>query len=268
MFFENSYSIYEAQVDPKIEFSVKKWLNNELPAASFRNSYNYSFIHKCEKKCDIEDSSLRLVYIVKSSTKHFDRREAIRNSWGFEKRFSDVEIRTIFVLGIDEEYEIQQKINEESKLKGDIVQANFKDNYYNNTIKTMISIEWAVKYCSHAKFYYFSDDDMYVSTKNVLRFIRNPLEYPGYYNSDDFRSSKRMKDLLDVELRDDTELYAGYVFKNTRPLRSRFSKCSEFYFYKKSYEPYSYRYVIASHGFDDPKELRWVWNDQKSLGNA
>lgn len=31
-----------------------------------------------------------------------------------------------------------------------------------------------------SRFYVFVDDDYYVSTRNLLRFLRNPLNYPGY----------------------------------------------------------------------------------------
>jgi hypothetical protein len=45
--------------------------------------------------------------------------------------------------------------------------------------------------------------------------------------------------------------------------------CQEFHFYKKAYTtPSSYRYVVASHGFDDPNEMERVWNKQKEYGNA
>lgn len=68
----------------------------------------------------------------------------------------------------------------ESKNYGDIVQADFIDNYFNNTIKTMMGFNWIVKYCPNSSFYLFSDDDMYVSIKNLLRFVRNPSHYPEY----------------------------------------------------------------------------------------
>lgn len=44
--------------------------------------------------------------------------------------------------------------------------------------------------------------------------------------------------------------------------------CEEFYFYKKYYTKDNYKYVIASHGYDDPNELLKVWNEQKAMGNA
>jgi hypothetical protein len=42
----------------------------------------------------------------------------------------------------------------------------------------MSGFQWAVEHCSSVQFVAFSDDDMYVSTKNLLRFIRNPSNYP------------------------------------------------------------------------------------------
>ena len=44
--------------------------------------------------------------------------------------------------------------------------------------------------------------------------------------------------------------------------------CEEFYFYKKQYTVYNYRFVVASHGYEDTNELLRVWNEQKSAGNA
>jgi len=87
------------------------------------------------------------------------------------------------------------------KLKG-----SFIDTYYNNTLKTMMGLRWAAEACPKvwknehsnawcrgtfkrkalieffpkARFYAFIDDDYYVSTRNILRFLRNPVNYPRY----------------------------------------------------------------------------------------
>lgn len=166
---------------------------NQKPAVDPINVYNYSFIYNNEEKCvETEHSRFRVVYIIKSAIQNFDRRIAIRNSWGFEKRFFDVPSRTVFLLGIHQDNEeLQAKIKLEATKYKDIVQANFIDTYYNNTIKTMMGFKWAVKYCSNSKFYMFVDDDMYVSVKNVLRFIRNPTNYPDYLKEPKKMSQKR-----------------------------------------------------------------------------
>lgn len=43
----------------------------------------------------------------------------------------------------------------------------------------------------------------------------------------------------------------------------------EFFFQKADYAgPHSYRYLLASHGFDDYEEMVRIWHQQKSAGYA
>ena len=175
-FDENFVYPYEGDIH---EF-VNALRNNEKPDVAPINLYNYSFIHDIRDKClEPNFRSLRVVFLIKSAIEDFHRRMAIRNSWGFEKRFSDVPFRTVFLLGSHfEDYESKAKVNAEAVKYKDIVQTEFFDSYYNNTIKTMMGFKWVIKYCLNSKFYMFVDDDIYVSVRNVLRFIRNPALYP------------------------------------------------------------------------------------------
>lgn len=99
-------------------------------------------------------------------------------------------IRTVFMLGVPEPYskgagDMQRSIDLEIDQYQDVVQSDFHDSYYNNTIKIMMSFKWAINYCPRSKFYMFVDDDFYISAKNVLRFVRNPLHYPEYLEEAD-----------------------------------------------------------------------------------
>ncbi|XP_065203261.1 beta-1,3-galactosyltransferase brn-like [Planococcus citri] len=183
-----------------------------LPHCNIINSYNYSFIINNEKKCIRSDnSSIRLVLIIKSAIDNFGRRLAIRNTWGYEERFYDVGVKRIFMLGATRNRTILQAISNEQEEFGDIVQADFFDTYYNNTIKTMMAFKWAVKYCD-AKFYLFSDDDMYISVKNILRFIRNPTEYPQYLQrSNDKEVDKHLNKVTEYDLPEGVKLISGFV---------------------------------------------------------
>lgn len=233
MILETSYEQLDIDVMDKITRFIYQVENNRTLNVHPTNYYNYTFITNSNEKCEPneEDYPLRVVFIVKSAPDNFARRQAIRYTWGFEKRFSDVSIKTVFVLGLPSTGDVQFKINEESRKNKDIVQATFVDAYFNNTIKTMMGIKWAVTFCSHSKFYFFSDDDMYISTKNVLKFLRNPLEYPQYLEIP-FTNVHRTKvsekwplgQVLDIELPDDAELFAGFMFPNSRPHRHLSSK--------------------------------------------
>jgi hypothetical protein len=183
LFEKDYFTEFTYPLEGDIQHYVEQLKGGGLSEQAPINVYNYTFLMDCHEKCHNGQQFLdvRLVYIVKSDMSHFEHREAIRQSWGFEKRFSDVPIRCVFMLGVNPaNMTLQALIVKEQEKHGDIVQADFLDTYYNNTIKTMMGIKWARTYCPSSKFYFFSDDDMYISTKNVLRFIRNPTRYPEY----------------------------------------------------------------------------------------
>ncbi|XP_017795440.1 PREDICTED: beta-1,3-galactosyltransferase brn [Habropoda laboriosa] len=182
-FFEITYDsnfVYPYEGD--VHEFVNALRHNEKPAIDPINEYKYKFVINNPQKCiDTAYNTFRVVYVVKSAIENFERRLTIRNSWGFENRFFDVPARTIFMLGVHpHDDELQARVKIEAAKYKDVIQADFIDSYYNNTIKTMMSFKWLVKHCPNSKFYMFVDDDIYVSVKNVLRFVRNPANYPDY----------------------------------------------------------------------------------------
>ncbi|CAK9801414.1 Beta-1,3-galactosyltransferase brn [Anthophora quadrimaculata] len=182
-FFEITYdSNFVYPYEGNVHEFVNALRHNEKPAVDPINEYNYMFLINNQQKCvESAYNTFRVVYVVKSALENFERRLAIRNSWGFENRFFDVPTKTVFMVGVHpHDDEIQAKVNIEAAKYKDVIQIDFIDAYYNNTIKTMMSFKWLVKHCPNSKFYMFVDDDMYVSVKNVLRFIRNPANYPDY----------------------------------------------------------------------------------------
>ncbi len=234
-FFEQDF---HKEFEYPLEGNVKKWAEQlkrgAVPDVAPVNKHEYAILKNAKGKCvDGEGGhyvKLRLAYVVKSAMEHFERREAVRRSWGYERRFSDVPVRTVFLLGSGDDVGLQAKIEEEARRHGDIVQGDFKDTYFNNTLKTMMGLRWAAEQCPTARFYFFVDDDYYVSTKNVLRFLRNPVNYPHYLEDpvisfDDGEAasapgSRKLQQMVDFDLPDDVELFAGYVFQ-TAPHRHK-----------------------------------------------
>ena len=224
-----------------------------------RRYESLKIINNSTSGCGEQNEQLRLLVLVKSALKHFRNREVIRSTWG-ARRFSDVPVKTVFLFGLQEDEKemvvskdgrnvlLKDLIEEENKKYGDVVRADFIDSYYNNTLKTMMGMRWAVEKCSNFKFIFFVDDDMYVSVKNLLKFVRHPTEYPEYWeaakmkkpvsfriypdsvkndaenysknlhSSDQKTESKVMKQWkndpsdFDIELHPEAKLYAGYVF--------------------------------------------------------
>ncbi|GFY78403.1 beta-1,3-galactosyltransferase brn [Trichonephila inaurata madagascariensis] len=218
------------------------------------NKLNYSYSITNNKKCSRRSyfgyEKVVILFVIKSALYNENRRNVIRQSWGMENRFSDVNIKRIFTLGISEDSDLQDKINGEYEKHKDLVQAEFIDSYYNNTIKTMMGFKWVVHNCPKAEFIMFADDDMYISTRNLLKFIRNPFnekeksrkkrstfqttERDLVFNKISSISTKTAWDSKNLTRRKlfqfnpflntfDDRLFAGYVFFSS-PKRYRFSK--------------------------------------------
>lgn len=197
----------------KCVMNVQSGNSDQLPCIKI-NPLKYELLLANNNKCD---KNIHLLILVKSSINNFDRRRIIRKTWGTENRFSDVLTRTVFMLGKSNDIDLEKRIKDEHRQYGDIVQYDFIDQYFNNTIKTLNAMKWASTYCNNSRFYFFSDDDMYVSIKNLIRYLRNPIEYP-HYLSKEVKGKQSQHDLPS-----DVELFTGYVF-NSYPLRHQISK--------------------------------------------
>ena len=136
----------------------------------------------------MKQADLYLVILVKSAAANFKQRKMIRKTWGKEtNRYSHFRTKTMFTLGRSKESKVQDMITKENNEFKDLIQGDFVDNYYNNTIKTLMSLRWVYEYCGSAKFYLFVDDDYYLSLKNLLLFLRNPFKFEEYFDHHDSR---------------------------------------------------------------------------------
>lgn len=184
------------------------------------NYYPHRFLTNSGKCSTIE--KLDLFIAVKSAMGNFGHRNAIRQTFGQENLPGRI-VKTLFFLGIDgkPKSDLQRRIDQEMAEYKDIIQVDFIDDYYNNTIKTMMSFRWVYEHCSMADFYLFTDDDMYISVNNLLDYVHDRTD-PHKSNA----VSKNEEDEfmpLTTELERDEYLFAGYVFKSA-PQRFRSSK--------------------------------------------
>lgn len=190
IFEKDFYTEFHYPLDGDVPHYVYQVRHGHVADTPPLNTFNYTFLYNPKQKCKEDGFDLKpqVVFLVKSAMNHFKRRNAIRSSWGHERRFSDVLIRTVFLLGVassEESASVQNLVDIEAANFEDIVQANFIDTYFNNTMKTMSGFRWAVENCHSAKYYMFVDDDYFVSTKNVLRFLKDPTNYPEYIQEAD-----------------------------------------------------------------------------------
>ncbi|XP_017282995.1 N-acetyllactosaminide beta-1,3-N-acetylglucosaminyltransferase 2 [Kryptolebias marmoratus] len=117
-----------------------------------------------------------LLLAVKSLAPHFDRRQAIRQSWGRAGVVANKTVVTIFLLGntttVDHHPDLSEMVRYESSRHKDIIQWDFRDSFFNLTVKEVLFLEWIQARCAGAQFIFKGDDDVFVNTYRILDFLK------------------------------------------------------------------------------------------------
>ncbi|KAG7301702.1 hypothetical protein JYU34_014679 [Plutella xylostella] len=127
----------------------------------------YSVAHA--ELCPDRGRSMRLMMLICSAPSHFHRRLAIRLTWGYKANRRDIAVA--FLLGQTESYRINQLIDQEDKLWGDVIRGQFIDTYSNMTLKTLSLLDWVSAYCQLVPRILKVDDDVFINVPKLLDFI-------------------------------------------------------------------------------------------------
>nr|XP_032518374.1 beta-1,3-galactosyltransferase brn-like [Danaus plexippus plexippus] len=206
---------YDKEFDYPLSIDIRPLVDEVLagkkPSLAPINFYPYRFLSNSGKCTLIE--KIDLFIIVKSAMNNFERRDAIRQTYGMETFNQGIVMSTMFFVGVDEpKSATQRRLEHEMADFKDIIQVDFQDTYDNNTIKTMMSFRWLYEHCPIADFYFFTDDDMYVSVKNLLEYLKEQTKTKERDPSSGTQINVR-----------DSLFYAGYMFHSS-PQRFRSSK--------------------------------------------
>lgn len=117
-----------------------------------------------------------LLLAIKSLASHFDRRQAIRESWGRAGILANKTIVTVFLLGnataVDHFPDLSPMLDYESSRHGDILQWDYRDSFFNLTAKEVLFLEWFNTHCPNASFIFKGDDDVFVNTLLIINFLK------------------------------------------------------------------------------------------------
>lgn len=123
--------------------------------------------------CDSEGPYLLLA--IKSLAPHFDRRQAIRESWGRAGVLANRTVATVFLLGnaTSEDHfpDLSAMLRYESARHGDLLQWDYRDTFFNLTVKEVLFLHWLETRCPGAHFVFKGDDDVFVNTPHILDFL-------------------------------------------------------------------------------------------------
>ncbi|XP_006822772.2 uncharacterized protein LOC102806376 [Saccoglossus kowalevskii] len=156
---------------------LRLWLDYLECGNSFNNLTNRNFEYLLQhedmcKRFGENTRSLTVLIGILSSPGHFIQRLAIRQTWGkISSRNDNTFIKRVFLLGRSNSESIQNKIISENSKYRDIIQQDFVEHYRNLTYKTIMLLEWASNYCSSADYVIKIDDDVFLNTDNMIRFL-------------------------------------------------------------------------------------------------
>ncbi|KAH9424884.1 beta-1,3-galactosyltransferase 5-like [Dermatophagoides pteronyssinus] len=146
-----------------------------------------------------------LIILVHSSLDHFNHRQTIRKFLQTNKNWS-----IVFILGQPSinNKTLENKINYESNLNGDILRMEFVDSYRNLTLKHLSGLWWLIKHCHHDNI--LNDETIWILKMDDDIFI------------DEILLKKFLKHLSQLN-ESENQIYC-YRMDNTSPLRDQKSK--------------------------------------------
>ncbi|CAO2632519.1 Beta-1,3-galactosyltransferase 5 [Lemmus lemmus] len=100
-----------------------------------------------------------LVLLVTSTNKQLVARMAIRETWGRETEVRGRRVKTLFLLGASDSSDEMNATAQESQQHRDIIQKDFKDVYFNLTLKTIMA------------FVMKTDSDMFVNVGYLTELL-------------------------------------------------------------------------------------------------
>lgn len=150
-----------------------------------------------------ERDNQTLLLAVKSSPRNFERRQAVRETWGHEGVYEGgMRVRLVFLMGntAPDDPDLSALLSFEAKHFEDILQWDFDDSLLNLTLKMNRFLKWTVKNCPSLSFVFSGDDDVFVNTPGLIKYVQS------------------------LDANKASQLYVGQIISTATPLRDPRSK--------------------------------------------
>lgn len=122
-----------------------------------------------------------LLILIFSSPENRTRRDAIRQTWGNVTDTRGYALLALFALGKPASVTTQLEINEESQKHRDIIEGSFIDSPETQTQKMLMSVEWAVTFCPHARYILKTDEDVFVGIPSLAGYLLSLTQLEDIY---------------------------------------------------------------------------------------
>lgn len=157
---------------------------------------NPPILHDQPGKC--ASDQIFLLFAIKSIPKHFERRQAVRETWGREGLYENgLQVRTVFLLGRSsaDDPSLDKLVSFEAQQFQDLLVWDFHDTFYNLTLKEHVFLKWMMDHCPRVSFVFKGDDDVFANTQEILNHLTS------------------------LEPKQASTLYTGQIISDATPLR-------------------------------------------------
>jgi hypothetical protein len=96
-----------------------------------------------------QGSDLELFVYLYMRLNSFEARNHVRQTWANRELFP--ELNVAFILGSSPNASLNERVTEENRIHGDILQGDFIDVYRNLTFKSQMTFRWVKHSCMNAK---------------------------------------------------------------------------------------------------------------------
>ena len=145
------------------------------------NSWIFPTIQHNSSLCGLNGGDdVILLALVCTSPRNRRQRNDIRATWGgVMKSMSGVRLN--FVIGKAAHRSKMTALLVEAEIYRDMIIFDFLDDYENLTIKSMMSLTWANKYCPNVDFVLKADDDMLLNVHAVMSSLLEHRKDPSHH---------------------------------------------------------------------------------------
>ena len=113
-----------------------------------------------------EEKTYRIAFLVQTTPSKFSYRQVWRK---WKSIFESHSVLVLFCIGEDTDIAVNRRVKDESAKHGDIVFLSLVEDYYNLSLKTLKSFEWAERNLGEEIEYIAKvDDDMYVNPSRLV----------------------------------------------------------------------------------------------------
>ncbi|XP_012945917.1 beta-1,3-galactosyltransferase 5 [Aplysia californica] len=170
-------------IDPGLTSYLKRNIQREIDrrnavltllTSPVINAREYTYLHNVPDLC--QRSETIILFVIPSALTNFGKRARVRsNNYARFVKDTQNKAKMAFFVGMvpasfndTYRYQVQKRIDMEFAQFGDIIQADYEDEYSNMWYKTQSVLKWVTSYCGSVQYVIRTDDDIQIHTHRVL----------------------------------------------------------------------------------------------------